>query len=308
MRKCLDSIVGQTYRNLEILVIDDGSTDGSGTICDEYAEKDERIRVFHTENRGLSAARNLGLDNASGDWIGFVDSDDWIEPDMYEVLLKRAEETGADVVESGYFIDYVGKTEKYSVGQRIISGSESVEALIRGEIKTRVWNKVYRSSLFIKMRFPDGRCFEDIATTHRVVRNSVVTGVPEFFYHYIQRENSISQSHDKQNLIDYWLSHKQRYEDLKGTVSKETVTLLLKECASAISRTWVWYLKSDPFPEYINEMSDFSRGNYPVLGMNGWPLYLRICTFLARYNNKVSCAIAYYLNQLYRHSKPQFFE
>ena len=308
LRKCLDSIVGQSYRDIEILIIDDGSTDGSGSICDEYAEKDERIRVFHSENRGLSSARNLGLDEATGDWIGFVDSDDRIEPDMYEVLIDKALETKADVVECGYYIDYVSKTENYSAGKCTISGSESVEALIRGEIKTRVWNKVYRSSLFNKTRFPDGRCYEDIATTHKLVRYSIVTGVPEFFYHYIQRGNSISQSHDKQNLIDYWLSHKQRYEDLKGTVSKETETLLLKECASAISRTWVWYLKSDPFPEYINEMSVFARKNYPVFGMDGWPLYLRVCTFLARFRNRTSYSIAYYLNQLYRHSKPQFFE
>lgn len=78
LRKCLDSILDQTYRDLEILIIDDGSTDGSGAICDEYAGKDDRIKVFHTENKGLSAARNLGLDNATADWIGFVDSDDWI--------------------------------------------------------------------------------------------------------------------------------------------------------------------------------------------------------------------------------------
>ena len=110
LRKCLDSIVNQTYRDFEILIIDDGSTDGSGRICDEYAEKDSRIKVFHTENRGLSCARNLGLAEAKGEWIGFVDSDDWIEPDMYEVLIRRAEETGADVVECSHYKELDGKT------------------------------------------------------------------------------------------------------------------------------------------------------------------------------------------------------
>lgn len=86
LRKCLDSIVNQTYKNIEILIIDDGSTDNSGMICDEYAQKDDRIKVFHTENQGLSSARNLGLDEATGDWVGFVDSDDWIDDDMYDVL------------------------------------------------------------------------------------------------------------------------------------------------------------------------------------------------------------------------------
>ena len=117
LRKCLDSILNQTYRDLEILIIDDGSTDSSGRICDEY-KKDGRVWVFHTENRGLSVARNLGLDNATGNWIGFVDSDDWIEPDMYEVLLRKAEETGANVVECGCHVDFTTKTIEHPAIQK----------------------------------------------------------------------------------------------------------------------------------------------------------------------------------------------
>ena len=113
LRKCLDSILNQTYRELEILVIDDGSTDRSGKICDEY-RKDRRVRVFHTENRGLSCARNLGLDEAKGEWIGFVDADDWIEPDMYELLIGKAVETGADIVECGWFREYSNRTEVHN--------------------------------------------------------------------------------------------------------------------------------------------------------------------------------------------------
>lgn len=89
IHQCIDSIISQTYRDIEILLIDDGSTDKCGNICDEYARIDPRIRVFHTQNKGLSAARNLGLREAKGDYIGFVDSDDWIEPNMFEVLLQQ---------------------------------------------------------------------------------------------------------------------------------------------------------------------------------------------------------------------------
>lgn len=134
LRKCLDSVVNQTYKELEIFIIDDGSTDGSGAICDEYVKADKRIRVFHTENRGLSCARNLGLDEVKGEWIGFVDSDDWIEPDMYEVLLTRAKETGADVVECSFIRLYPEKTIVRQKEELIISGKNAIHALFQQKI------------------------------------------------------------------------------------------------------------------------------------------------------------------------------
>jgi glycosyltransferase involved in cell wall biosynthesis len=102
LRRCLDSIVAQTFTNWECILVDDGSPDNSGKICDEYAEKDTRFRVIHQENQGVSAARNKGLDEAKGEWIGFVDSDDWIEPNMYEYLYSNAIKTKADVVICGF--------------------------------------------------------------------------------------------------------------------------------------------------------------------------------------------------------------
>ena len=307
LRKCLDSILGQTYRDLEVLVIDDGSTDGSGKICDEY-KKDERVRVFHTENRGLSATRNLGLDKATGEWIGFVDSDDWIEPDMYEVLFRKAEETGADVVECGSLFEYPTKTTKHPAVQSLISETESVLSLLKGKVSTLVWNKLYRRKLFDNTRFPDGRSFEDIATTHKIIQNAKVVGVPNYLYHWLQRESGISQSHDLKNLIDYWLAYKERNDDLNSIVDEEANAILLKGCAYAIARTWVWYLRGEKDPKYITEISSFARENYPVFGFQGWPLYLRICIFLSRFRNTASFAMAYYLNQLYRRSKPKYFE
>ena len=98
LRQCLDSVVNQTYKNLEIIIIDDGSPDNCGAICDEYAAKDKRIQVIHKENCGLSAARNDGLARATGEWIAFVDSDDWCELDLYEKAIACAEKTDPDIV------------------------------------------------------------------------------------------------------------------------------------------------------------------------------------------------------------------
>ena len=98
LKKCLDSVMGQTYKNLEIILVDDGSKDSSGVICDEYAAGDSRIKVIHQQNAGVAAARNAGLAMATGDYIGWVDSDDWIEPDMYECMLDNAQKYEADIV------------------------------------------------------------------------------------------------------------------------------------------------------------------------------------------------------------------
>ena len=104
LRQCFDSIVGQTYRNLEIILIDDGSPDNCGAICNEYAERDNRVTVIHKQNGGLSAARNDGIAATTGDWIAFVDSDDWIETDYYEKLLAAVEIRNSDIVISGCFL------------------------------------------------------------------------------------------------------------------------------------------------------------------------------------------------------------
>ena len=307
LRKCLDSIINQIYRDLEIIVVDDGSTDGSGAICDEYKEKDDRIKVFHTANRGLSAARNLGLDNATGDWIGFVDSDDWIEPDMYSALIKCAEETGADLVECGCYTDFASATIERAAIQGTVTDKEAVESLIRDEIRTQVWNKIWKLQLFAEIRFPEGRSFEDVATTYKLIRGATVTGVPENLYHWIQRESSISQSHDKQNLVDYWSAHRQRYEDLKSSVSPETVAILLRFCAYAIARTWVWNLKSGCPAKDLDEMSSFARDHFQPYGDKNWPINLRTTIFLSRFNNRVSFSIPYILNQVSRKMKPKYY-
>ena len=103
--RCVESIVGQTYENLEIILVDDGSPDNCPAMCDEWAEKDSRIRVIHKENGGLCSARNAGMDIAAGDYLGFVDSDDCIEPDMYQLLVENAVSTQADISRCGIFVD-----------------------------------------------------------------------------------------------------------------------------------------------------------------------------------------------------------
>ena len=299
LRKCLDSVINQTYKDMEILIVDDGSTDGSDDICDEY-KTDKRVRVFHTENRGLSCARNVGLDNAKGDWIGFVDSDDWIEPEMYELLIKGAEETGADIVECGIFTEYKTRTIQYPAIQTTVCETEAIEALIGSKIKNQVWNKIWKAECFADIRFPEGHNSEDISTVYKIVQKASVTGIKGEYYHWRQRASSITHRYNQKNLEDGWIAYKKRYDDLHDCVSSEAEAMLLRQCADRIIQVWAWNLKSKCSQERINEMNEFVRKQYPVFGFKECPLKIRFFFFLTRFNNRVSYTIAYTLYRIHR--------
>ena len=161
LRECLDSIVSQTYQNLEIILVDDGSTDGSGAICDEYAARDGRIIVIHQENQGISGARNAGLDIASGDYVLFVDSDDRIEPFTCECALKAAIGQQADLVSFGYKVIYEsGKSrEVVAPASGIQDKRQVMQELVwqRGNFRDSAWNKLFARKLFDDIRFPEGK-------------------------------------------------------------------------------------------------------------------------------------------------------
>ena len=167
--KCIESICNQSYSNLEILLIDDGSPDYCGAICDEFAKKDSRIKVFHIQNSGQSHARNVGLSVATGDFIGFVDGDDWIHEDMYERLLTTAIEKRADIVEC----NFIGRKEK--LPDKIEEGIKVVldthDAIIRQldwsitsrYPSTSVWSKLFRRICIEGLFFPDGKIHEEFS-------------------------------------------------------------------------------------------------------------------------------------------------
>ena len=305
VRKCLDSVVNQTYKDLEILVIDDGSTDGSGKICDEY-KKDDRVSVFHTENHGLSAARNFGLDNANGEWIGFVDSDDWIEPDMYEVLLNRAEETGADIVECGYYYEYPKKTEERKKIDCLISGKEAVGELLQKKLSDVVWDKLWRKECFEKIRFPENRVFEEYATTYRVfLETNTICDLPVSKYHYFQREGSLSKTHEMDNLVCYWLSHRERYEELYDRVDEVSQKKLLRNCASAAGRVWAYYCDCNKeeqikYHNFVIDMNVFVNEHVSLFGDPIWSIRERVGSFFPHFMNEYSFRSAWVLNKISR--------
>lgn len=198
--RCVDSILAQTYENLEVILVDDGSPDGSGAICDEYAAGDSRIRVIHKENGGLSSARNAGIDAAAGEYLAFVDSDDWIEPEMYGHMLGLMKKYNAKLVCAGRY-DVNGKTGEKSVGlcpekEECVTAEEMVGRIFLWKgCDSSACDKLYHRSLFTQFRYPEGKVCEDVPVTYRIVlqaRRAVLCDRP--FYNYCHRPGSISTS------------------------------------------------------------------------------------------------------------------
>ena len=161
LEQCLDSIVNQTYRHLEIILVDDGSTDESGAICDRYAEQDGRIQVVHKENGGQSSARNVALDMITGEWVLFVDSDDWIELNTLELLFEQKDEH-ADLVEFGWNFIYRDSNKVFLNEACVMSGIDALKSLVHTDIYMGLMaNKLFKASYLQKSRFISGRYYED---------------------------------------------------------------------------------------------------------------------------------------------------
>lgn len=196
--RCVRSIVGQTYGNLEIILVDDGSKDGSGALCDELAKTDSRIRVIHKPNGGLSSARNAGIDAAKGEYLAFVDSDDWIEPESYEWMLGLAEKYGVKMVCAGRYDAENGEKTKGLCPPReeVISGQELARRIfVWDNIDSAAWDKLYKAELFENYRYPEGKIVEDVPVTYRIGLDAGrIAMCDKPIYNYYHRPGSITIS------------------------------------------------------------------------------------------------------------------
>ena len=199
LEKCVNSIINQTYKNLEIILVDDGTPDNCGKICDEFALRDNRVKVIHKTNGGLSSARNAGLDIMTGDYVAFVDSDDWIEDNMYECLLNNLVEFDADMSFGGVADELEGengyKIAKISdYGCKEPFSEDIIDAMRRYFHGTwAAWDKLYKASLFETIRFPVGEINEDEAIVIDLLSLcDKICYTPEVLYHYIKHKDSNS--------------------------------------------------------------------------------------------------------------------
>lgn len=214
IHKCVDSILNQTFKDFELILVDDGSPDNCGKICDEYGQKDNRVIVIHKANEGISSARNAGLDIARGEYIGFVDSDDYIEKDMYEKLYKCSNSNNAD-------ISIIGVKEVNELGsvlyEYIPNKIDFCEILKRAH----TWNKLFKKKLFFENNFffIENKYYEDLELIPKLfIKANKVCSVNDIAYMYLQREGSTTRERDEKILDMLWA-----YKEIKKFLLYEDV-------------------------------------------------------------------------------------
>lgn len=215
---CLGSIINQDYSDLEIILVNDGSTDHSGIICDQSQQLDERIIVIHKANGGLSSARNAGLEIASGDFISFVDSDDWVEPDFFTLLLDGIIRNNADIsvvqfVKVRYLEEINFDTDTHKDWTSLTTADAMKELFCAKTIGYSAVNKLYRAKLFEDIRFPHGKVFEDKGTMYKLIHSSERVAVNKSSkYHYLFNPTSITKAPFNRRLFDSFDIHEEMIE------------------------------------------------------------------------------------------------
>ncbi len=274
LEKCVRSIMSQTYKNLEIILVDDGATDHCGEICDLFAREDDRVRVIHKTNGGLSDARNAGIEMATGVFIAFVDGDDWIDPDMYEIMLRELKKYQADIVVCAFRKVYNDKVIDEGTGN--VFCYEGREALMRVitevdsvKIHNAAWNKVCRREFLGEQRFPKGKWYEDVVfTTKFIARANRCIYIDSPKYNYVMdREGSIMNVGFNQRILtDLIPAYLEKAEFLKEI---QEIELLHIHLYFYYKNLLSWYMqlyrsKDDNKIKFMNEIKNRIVENAPI--------------------------------------------
>jgi glycosyltransferase involved in cell wall biosynthesis len=272
LSRCVDSIINQTYKNLEIILVDDGSPDNCPAMCDEYVKKDSRIKVIHKENGGLSDARNAGMKVAKGDYIGFVDSDDWIELNMLERLLSEIIKNNCDVASCGVKMVWEDNSKKSRMlfpidADCVIDGTENAldSLMFDNRIIQTVWNKIYKKSIIENILFPVGKINEDEYWSWRAIAKSKrVICLSEPMYNYVQRSGSIMRSNSF-NPMCVIEAHCLRYNFIVNNypnLQDKCCINLLYSCLYQAQRAKL-LLEKEKYKEYYKEIKKVVKLHKP---------------------------------------------
>lgn len=270
LEKCVQSVLGQTERDFELLLIDDGSTDGSGALCDRLAGQDPRIRVIHQENRGLGGARNTGIENAQGEWILFPDSDDWLEPNVLEKALSAAEKTGADMAVFAYrTVDEAGNIlQEFRESVPTETGMDPRERKDLLLMAPTAWCRLCKTALFQEngLRFPPRVWYEDVRTTTKLIpRCGKIVYTDCVGYNYLQRAGSIMNNVNLQRNREII----EAFEDMlgwygeQGLMDKYQAELEYLTVFHVFLTASVRVARIDRKSPLLGEFARFTQGRFP---------------------------------------------
>ena len=217
LKRCMDSVLNQTYKNIEVILVNDGSPDNCPALCDEYAKIDSRVRVIHKENGGLSSARNVALDSVKGDYVFFVDSDDWLALDTLEVLNEYLEKDYDMISFQRTYLTEEKVIEKGEKNPKDMDVSQYIDASFLGRYDFFVTTKIFKTEVFNNVRFLEGRNYEDLEIMHRLFLNmKKVIGLDYFLYYYWKgNEGAITNTITMKNIEDHYLSANEIYHASK---------------------------------------------------------------------------------------------
>ena len=277
IKRCLQSIVRQSYSNIQIIVVNDGTIDDSIVIAKEVVGDDTRFEFYDKINGGLSDARNFGLKYARGEFVCFIDSDDWVEPDYIKNLLlqyKLNPEIDIAMIDFDYSFDYGEKERNYKLKNIILEKNDALRLLCLGhEITNHVWNKMYRRNMFDNIKFDVGRKYEDIYIMHKLFDMARKVSCSDYTgYHYYMRNDSILHEMNPQNEMDIFIGYKQRYDFL---TSKELRKIVLKYCAWSCYRVLFICQPLGMNKEDLEEANNFwySHGEIASIGIKYFIMY-----------------------------------
>ena len=267
LKRCVDSVLNQTYKELEVILVENLSTDGSAMICDEYAQQDSRVKVLHLDIADLSTARNEGIKVATSPYIAFVDSDDYVKSEMYEVLMDNLQKYDADISMCTYVLAYENGKKTVPANAisslRVYAGMDAVKGILKEELSNASWDKLYRRRLFDKVLFPEGYYYEDHFTMLKWFEQcDRIVCIPDAFYCYWQRDDSICHDFNPVRGYHYFLADYYRWEYvcrtgiLSGNDRRQFVNRTVYQCYFHF-RQVVCSLSS--LKDFRNEIKDMRR-------------------------------------------------
>lgn len=273
LRKCVDSIINQTYNNIEILLIDDGSTDGSGAICDEYSQRYDIVTAYHKQNGGLSSARNYGIERAKGEFIGLVDSDDYIHEEMYDRLYTLLVENDADLSECKLADVYNGKVRSSNkkIEVLIVNSETAIDYAFKAEIASvAAVDKLYRRSLFDNVRYPEGKTIEDGYVIVDILSAcSKIVISTEQLYYYVHRKGSITTNAFSKKNLDAIITYEKNYNIIKNKYPAIVDTAKMRLCwAYFYVLDKIIYDKTAENRDIKKDVIKYLRANYSFIIRN----------------------------------------